>query len=277
MAHLSVVVITKNEELNMPDFLASHRFADEIIVVDAFSRDRTAEICRAAGATVILNDWPGFPKQWNVGMDAATGDWILIQDADNLPTAELVKAIKDIVARNDPAFDCYFIPRRNIAFGKWIKHCGWYPDAALPRLFRRGVARFDERKSVHEKLLFQGSAGRIEADIIHSAYSNVEEYVEKLNRYTTLEARDRAQVRKHAGGAWRILANKEIPWASKPSYMKHVLPFRPAARFLWMYLFRLGFLDGKHGFLVCALSSFYEAVVDAKVWLEDQTDGVFTG
>lgn len=267
MQTLSVVVITKNEEANMPSFLANHSFADELVVVDAFSEDRTAEICRGAGAKVIENEWPGFPRQWNVGIDAATGQWILIEDADQRVTPELVAAIKDLLSQERQEHDAYYIPRRNMAFGKWIRHCGWYPDLVYPRLFKRGVARFDENKSVHEKLSFSGTAGRMHADIIHDSYHSVEQYVRKLNHYTTLEAKDRLAARKGGIGFRQVLCDKRIPRLAKAAYLKHCMPCRPLLRFLWMYVFKLGFLDGRAGLRLCLLSAFYEVVTDAKVQL----------
>jgi len=264
---LSIVVITRNEEANMPDFLGNHSFADEVVVVDALSEDRTAEICRAGGAKVIENEWPGFPSQWNVGIDAATGEWILVQDADQRVTPELVAAIKDLLSREFQEHDAYYIPRRNLAFGRWIRHCGWYPDLSYPRLFKRGVARFDENKSVHEKLRFSVTAGRIHADIIHDSYQSVEQYVRKLNLYTTLESKDRLAARKSKIGFRQVLCDKRIPRSAKAAYLKHCMPCRPLLRFLWMYVFKLGFLDGRAGLRLCLLSAFYEVVTDAKVRL----------
>ncbi len=270
MATLSVVVITKNEEANMPEFLEAYSFADEIVVVDEYSEDRTAEICRAAGAKVIQNRKINLATQWNVAVDAATCDWILEQDADYRPTPELVAAIKEIVQKDDSEYNAYFIPRRNIVFGRSIRHCGWYPDLIRPHLFRRGTARFDERKGIHTKILFEGKAGRINADIIHCCYSSVEQYIARLNAYTTLDAKDRLAARKGKLGRWQVLTDKQIPRASKAAYLKHFLPCQPILKFMWMYVFKLGFLDGRHGFLLCVLASFYEVVVNAKVWLMER-------
>lgn len=267
MPTLSVVVITRNEEANMPDFLEAYSFADELVVVDEYSDDQTAEICRAAGAKVIQNHKINLATQWNVAVDAATCDWILEQDADYRPTPELVVAIRDIVDRDGAGHDAYFIPRRNFVFGKWIKHCGWYPDLCRPHLFRRGTARFDERKGIHTKLLYEGKAGVIKADILHYCYSSMEQYVARLNNYTTLEAKDRLAARNGRIGFWKVFRDKRIPRRSKAAYLKHFLPFQPILRFVWMYFFKLGFLDGRAGFQLCLLSAFYEVVTDAKVRL----------
>jgi len=267
MPRLSVVVITKNEEANMPEFLEGSAFADEIVVVDEYSQDRTAEICRAAGVKVIQNHKINMATQWNVGVDAATGDWIFKQDADYRLTPELVAAVKDILEDDRQEYDAYFIPRKNIFMGKWIKHCGWYPDLVHPQLFRRGTARFDERKGIHTKLLYEGKAGVIKADILHYCYSSMEQYVARLNNYTTLEAKDRLAARSGKIGFWKVLCDKRIPRSSKAAYLKHFVPFQPILRFLWMYVFKLGFLDGRDGFQLCLLSAFYEVVTDAKVQL----------
>lgn len=275
MATLSVVVITKNEEANMPEFLDAYSFADEIVVVDEYSEDRTVEICRAAGpkVKVIQNHKINLATQWNVALDAATCDWILEQDADYRPTPELVTAIKSIVEADDPEYDVYYIPRRNIAFGKWIRHCGWYPDLIRPHLFRRGKARFDERKGIHTKILYEGKAGIINADIIHYCYSSIEQYVDRLNNYTTLDARDRFAMRHGKTTFLQILWDPHVPWSAKGAYLKHFVPFSPLMRFLYMYVYKRGFLDGKHGLLLCTLSAFYEVVVNAKVWLMEMGIG----
>lgn len=262
-----MIVITRNEEANMPELLEGNSFADEIVVVDEYSEDRTAEICRAAGVKLIQNHKINMATQWNVALDAASGDWVFKQDADYRLTPELVAAVKEIVEKDDHRYDAYFIPRRNIFMGKWIRHCGWYPDLVHPQLFRRGTARFDERKGIHTKLLYEGRAGVIHADIIHHCYSSMEQYVARLNNYTTLEAKDRMAARNGALGFWEVLGDRSIPRSSKAAYLKHFLPFQPVLRFLWMYFYKLGFLDGKDGLQLCALSAFYEIVTDAKVRL----------
>ncbi len=267
MPTLSVVVITRNEEANMPEFLEAYSFADEIVVVDEYSDDRTAEICRAAGAVVIQNHKINLATQWNVAVDAATCDWILEQDADYRPTPELVSAVKEIVSRDGDGRDAYLIPRRNFVFGKWIRHCGWYPDYCRPHLFRRGTARFDERKGIHTKLLYTKEPGVIEADILHYCYSSMEQYISRLNNYTTLEARDRLAARQGKIGFWQIIRDRSIPRSSKGAYLKHFVPCQPLLRFLWMYVVKLGFLDGRAGFQLCVLSAFYEVVTNAKLRL----------
>ncbi len=257
----------------MAEFLEGNSFADEIVVVDEFSEDGTAEICRAAGVKLIQNHKINMATQWNVGVDAATGDWIFKQDADYRLTPELIAAIREILAEDRNEYDAYFIPRRNIFLGRWIKHCGWYPDLVHPQLFRRGTARFDDRKGIHTKLLYEGKAGVIKADILHYCYSSMEQYVARLNNYTTLEARDRITARKGKLGFRQVLADKRIPRSSKASYLKHFLPFQPILRFLWMYFFKLGFLDGKAGLQLSVLSAFYEVVTDAKVRLLMEEEG----
>ena len=181
---LSVAMITKNEEVNLPRTLASVRWADEIVIADSGSTDRTASIAESFGAKVFVNaPFPGHGEQKNVAIDRCTSDWVLLLDADELISAELAEEIRQVLAA--PAVhDAYWIPRLNLIFGRWMRHGGFYPDRKL-RLFRRGAARLSEGVGPHSTPQFAGQAGILRGDMLHYAYPTLAPYIEHMNRYST--------------------------------------------------------------------------------------------
>lgn len=181
---LSVAIITKNEEANIRRTLESVRWANEIILVDSGSTDRTCDIARELGAKVFVEDWKGFAAQKNSAIEKCTGDWILSLDADEEVSAELAQDIRN--KSNEKPDLAYFVPRRNLFLGRWIKHGGFYPDPKL-RLFRRGKGRFENR-AVHETVQVEGELGKLRADLIHHAYPTLSSYIEHMNSYSSLGA-----------------------------------------------------------------------------------------
>ncbi len=251
---LSVAIITLNEEGNLARTLGSVRFADEVIVVDSGSTDRTLEIARDAGAIVFSEPWQGFARQKNFAIDQCSGTWILSLDADEELSEALQQEIVSLL-RSRPQADAYRIRRRNLFLGRWMRFGGYYPDPKL-RLFRRqsvnGVAppRFAERP-VHETIAFNGICETLHHDLIHHAYPTIESYIEHMNRYSTLGAQI-AIGKGKTGRSW---------WAFQ--YNIAVIPF---FTFLWNYIFRGGFLDGREGFLQHLFHSFYTSWKYAKAW-----------
>ena len=156
---LSVAMIAMNEEANLPRTLESVKWADEIVVVDSGSRDRTIEIAQSFGAKTSYHAFGGHGEQKNVALDLCTSDWILLLDADEVLTPELQAEIRDLLA-GDPQFEAYWIPRLNLYFGKWIRHGGFYPDRKL-RLFKRGAARLSEGVGPHSTPQFTGPRGKL--------------------------------------------------------------------------------------------------------------------
>jgi glycosyltransferase involved in cell wall biosynthesis len=244
---LSVALITKNETANLPRTLASVRWASEIVVVDSGSTDTTLDIARDAGARVIEEPWKGFAAQKNSAIAHATGDWILSLDADEEVSPELAQEIQAILA-GEPAFSAYRIPRLNHFLGHPLRHGGYWPDPKL-RLFRRGTAQFADRP-VHEtmemieEMIGESAAplGRLRAPLIHHCYPTLTDYVEHMNRYSSIAA-EALVASGRCGSSWLWLA-----W--------HGL-LNPAATFLYNYVFRLGFLDGQAGLLQHVNHSFY--------------------
>ena len=244
MAKLSVITITLNEEQNIEACLESVRWADEIIVLDSGSTDRTVHIARRFTKKVFSVKWRGYGGTRNIGLDRAKGDWIFWLDADERVTPELAQEIREIILRNDPGIAGYGVARRAYFLGRWIRHCGWYPSR-VTRVFRRSTARFTENR-VHEALRLEGAVAYTRHDLIHFTDPDLHHYFEKFNRYTSLAAQDlREQGRKFS-----LLS----------------LLVRPPFTFIKMYLIRLGFLDGVEGFILCLLSSVYVFTKYAKLW-----------
>jgi glycosyltransferase involved in cell wall biosynthesis len=254
MPLLSVAIVTLNEEETLARTLASVAWAEEIVVVDSGSTDRTAEIARSYGARVIEREWPGFAAQKNFAIAQCIGAWVLSLDADEELTPELQQEIQKLLA-SGPALNAFYLKRRNYFLGRWIRHGGFYPDAKL-RLFRRNTAneaptpRFAER-AVHETIAFDGNAGTLDFDLIHHAYPTLTNYIEHMNRYSSLGA-EILTARGRTSRTW--IAFVINVWVV-PQYM-----------FQWNYFFRLGFLDGREGLLLHLYHAVYTSWKYAKAW-----------
>ena len=254
MPLLSVAIITCNEERNLARTLRSVAFADEVVVVDSRSTDRTVAIAEAAGARVIVRDWPGFAAQKNFALAQCTGDWSLSLDADEELAPELQTQIRLLLPSNPPA-DAFFLKRRNLFLGRWIRFGGYYPDAKL-RLFRKAAANFSagpqfEDRPVHETITFDGEAQKLDFDIIHHAYPSLHDYLEHMDRYSTLGA--------------ELLVTQGRTSRSWPAFYWNVLVV-PHLTFTWNYCFRLGFLDGREGLLLHLYHTAYVSWKYAKAW-----------
>jgi glycosyltransferase involved in cell wall biosynthesis len=225
---ISVIVITKDEEANIERCLSSVSWADEIVVVDSQSSDRTVEIARAYGARVIeTTNWPGFGPQKNRALAQAGGEWVLSLDADESVTLELREEIMAIVS-GGAEFDAYAIPRLSSYCGQFMRHGGWWPDY-VTRLFRRGKARFSD-DLVHEKLIVGGRTGRLKNHLVHFAFEDFEEVLRKMDQYSTASAR-------------MLYARGRTGSLSKAVFHAFWTFFRT-------YVLRAGFLDGSHGFML---------------------------
>lgn len=242
---LSAIVITRNEEARIGACLASLSFAGEIIVVDNASSDRTPEIAQDAGARVHhAPDWPGFGPQKNRALALATGDWVFSLDADETITPSLRESILAAV-RVPGAHQAFAVDRTSSYCGQVIRHAGWSPDWIV-RLFRRDAARFSD-DLVHERVLVQGSVGRLQGELMHRSFPDFESVLDKVNRYSTAGARSLAGRGKRASPAKAVGHGL---WA-----------------FLRTYVLQRGFLDGAMG-LALAISNaegtYYRYL---KLWL----------
>jgi glycosyltransferase involved in cell wall biosynthesis len=240
---LSVTVIAWNEEERLRACLESVAWADELIVVDAESTDKTVQLAREFTDKVWVRPWPGFARQKNFAIEQAAGEWVLSLDADERVTPELAARIRRILADDGPA-DGYRIPRRNIFWGAWVRHGGLYPDYQA-RLFRRRAGRFAE-DPVHESVTIAGRVETLAEPLEHRSYRDLEDFVRRSNRYSTLAAAD-----------WRR--------HRRPVRVRHLIG-KPLARFCTMYLVRGGVLDGWRGLVLAVLYAHYVFLRMAKAW-----------
>jgi glycosyltransferase involved in cell wall biosynthesis len=252
MPLLSVAIVTFNEEENLARTLASVSWADEILIVDSGSTDRTLEIARSFNATVLERPWPGFAEQKNFALAQCTGDWILSLDADEELSPELQQEIRHTLYARPPSSDAFYVKRRNLFLGRWIKHGGFYPDPKL-RLFRRNLARLPqfESRPVHETIRFTGPTSTFNYDILHHAYPTLSSYIEHMDRYSSLGA--------------HILVEKGRTSANIFTFFTRIVIF-PFFGFKWNYIVRLGFLDGREGFLLNLYHAAYASWKYAKAW-----------
>jgi glycosyltransferase involved in cell wall biosynthesis len=249
---LSAVLITKDEERNLPAALESLRFCDEVLVIDGGSSDRTQEIAANAGARVIVNaPWPGFVAQRNAAVDAARNDWVLAVDADERVTPALRDEIQAARAAGF-AQAGYRIPRVTRYLGRWIRGTDWYPDFQL-RLFDRREGRWEGRL-VHESVRVRGSVGRMRRELEHHPYADIAAHMRKIDMYTTLWAQQAYEEGRRTG-ALEMWAS--CCWA-----------------FLRNYLLKRGLLLGEAGLTVSTLNAFYTYSKLAKLKERSRRDGL---
>jgi glycosyltransferase involved in cell wall biosynthesis len=231
---ISAVIITFNEEENIQDAIRSVSWADEVVVVDCGSADRTVEIAKTAGAKLYKNEWRGYTAQKNWANEKARGEWILSLDADERVTPELKMEILHIM-ETGTEMDGYYIPRRARFLGRYIRHCHWYPDYQL-RLFRKNKSAWTGGL-VHERVEVEGKVGRLNNDLIHFTYKDIADQTDKLNRYSSLWALDAFRYGRKTGILNIIMSS--------------------AATFINVYFFRLGILDGFPGFVISRNLAYY--------------------
>jgi glycosyltransferase involved in cell wall biosynthesis len=228
---ISIIIITKNEEHDIRDCLASVTWADEVIVLDSGSTDKTLGIAKEYTKHVYSNtDWQGFGIQKNRALAYATGDWVLSLDADERISDELRAEIQHAISTENIAI--YSMPRLSSYCGKFIRHSGWWPDY-VARLFKRGSASFSN-DLVHERLVFDGTATQLSCSLMHTTYKDLDEVIAKINQYSTLGAKNSLQQGKRGSLASAI---GHALWA-----------------FIRTYILRAGFLDGAEG-LMLAISN----------------------
>lgn len=248
MSAISVVVNTRNEEKNLPRALRSvKKIADEVIVVDMHSEDRTRQIARQFGAKVYLHPPTGYVEPArNYAIAKATKDWVLLLDADEEIPSALAQKLTAITKSNATA-DYYRLPRKNIIFGKWIKHSRWWPDYNI-RFFRKGTVVWSE--IIHAVPETKGTGIDLKPTlsnaIVHHHYDSVEQYLERMNRYTTEHAK--ILVKNGYRFRWEDLIQK------------------PVAEFLSRYFAGQGYKDGLHGLALSMLQAFSELSLYLKVW-----------
>lgn len=247
MEKVTCIIPTFNEERHIADAIASVAWAQEILVVDSNSTDRTVEIARNAGARVIQREYGYSASQKNWAIPQASHPWIFLLDADERCTPELEREIKELLS-GTPPHDAYWIHRVNHFMGKRINYSGWQSDKVV-RLFKRDTCRYQDLK-VHAEIESTGSISKLKQKILHYTYTDLTNYLRKADRYTTWGALDRFEKFKKTG--------RTIGWP--------YLIFRPLGRFVRHYIWRLGFLDGIHGLVVSLLSSYNIFMRALKIW-----------
>lgn len=238
---ISATIITHDEERNLPRAIESLRCADEILVMDSGSSDRTVEIAEKLGARVIDSPWPGYAKQKNLAAERAANDWILSLDADESLSEALEAEIWQL-KKSGPQFDAYTMPRMARYLGRWIRHSGWYPDRKV-RLYHRAKATW-EGDFVHESVKVEGTLGHMEGNLLHFTCDSLSEHIRTMDRYTTLAAEQ------------LVASNQKVTWGR--------LILEPPWTFFNTYVMKAGFLDGVEGLAIANMAAVYNFLKYAK-------------
>lgn len=238
MRKLSVVIITLNEEDRLEDALKSCTgVADEIVVVDSYSTDKTCEIAEQYGARIFKNTFVDYGSQKNIALDYASYDWILNLDADERISDQLKNELTSFKNKTETDVDGFLINRKTAYLGKWITHSGWYPDRKL-RLFKKSKSRWQGR--IHEALILEGKTAHMPGDILHFTYRDITDHINRLNRYSEMQARDIVDKKK------------------KLLYLRSLL--LPPITFIRFYIWKRGVLDGLPGLVIALVSSWATAM-----------------
>lgn len=246
---ISVNIICRNEEKNIEDCLKSVLWADEIIVVDAESADRTLEIAKKYTDNVFVNKWEGFAKQRTFALEKSKKDWVLALDADERCSSGLKEEIVSFIASNNHNIKGFKLPRQNYFLGKWIKYGGWYPGYQL-RFFKRSNVKVSDRL-VHEGYEVDGDIGVMKNDIIHYTVQSVFDFMNRVNGYSNLQAEEKSK-------------NRNIGFLD--------IFIQPLKSFVVQYIFKGGFRDGLHGLMVYNFDAITRMLTYMKIW-EKQNKG----
>ena len=245
---LSVAIVARDEESNIGRTLASVRWADEIVLVDSGSKDRTREIAREHGARVIDEPWRGYVAQKQYAIEQCTKDWVLLLDADEEISPGLAEEIRAAIA-NPRDLNGFWLPRKNLFLGRWMRHGGFYPDPKL-RLFRNGMG-FVTGHDPHDRCELKSNVPQrtlqFTKAMVHYTYPTLSYYIGHMNRYSSL------------GADFAVAKGKR-------SFSIADIVIRPMATFFYNYVFRLGFLDGREGLLLHLYHSIYVSWKYAKAW-----------
>jgi glycosyltransferase involved in cell wall biosynthesis len=243
---LSIVILTKNIGNKVRNCLESVKWVDEIVIVDGGSIDATTDIAKEYTDKIIVSEFQGFDKERNKGTDAASGDWILQLDGDEVVTAEFRERLERLLAGDDEGCVSFKFRRKNIFLGRPMMHGGWYHYSA--HLFKKGYAKYEG--DIHEKLLVDGRQGTMEEGVRHYPFHSFSEFIERQNRYTSLQAEEMYR------------ANKEIPIKE----VMYNLKGRPLKLFWKMYIKKKGYKEKGHGFIFSVLFAWVHFLKWSKYW-----------
>lgn len=271
---VSVLIPTFNEEVHLADCLASVvGWASEIFVVDSYSTDGTQEIAANFGVQLVPHRFEGYAlqKNWALEYLGLKNEWVLILDADERVTPELRDEIAELLNANENTMAGYYLNRRFVFFGKWIRHCGWYPSWNM-RLFKHRLGRYELRE-VDEHVVLDGPARYCKHDLIHEDLRGIAAWIEKHNKYSSLNARIHLRIEEGSNSGElepRLFGSAAARKRFIKEYIWPHLPGRALFFFLYMYVFRLGFLDGRHGFHFCVMHAVFQQFVVVKEWEQEQ-------
>lgn len=246
---ISVAILTKNEEKNILDCLESVLWADEVVIVDDFSEDRTAEVAKSLSSNKKIKIFQkklenDFSSQRNYALSKTKYDWVLFVDADEIVSKQLRQEINDLLIDNSDKINGYFIKRQDFMWGKKINH-GEIGDIKLLRLAKKNAG--DWKGKVHEQWIIEGKASELNNALLHYPHQNISEFLKKINFYTTIRA-------------------NELFGSKVQTSLLEVMVY-PKAKFLVNYFIKLGFLDGMEGLIIAILMSFHSFLVRGKLWL----------
>jgi glycosyltransferase involved in cell wall biosynthesis len=271
---VSILIPIKNEAANLRRCLPSVAWADEVLVVDSQSTDASAQVAAEHGAQVVQFRFNGtWPKKKNWSLDTLPfrNEWVFILDADEVLPPEAEAEFRAIVTGPDHGVTGWWINRKFMFMGKWLKHA-YYPNWNL-RLFKHKLGRYEKLtdvdtqsgdNEVHEHVVVKGDTGRLRCEMLHYAFPSVDVFVEKHNRYSNWEAR--VALDRFLHGSSRQLQSSEVGLLRRLKQLSQRLPFRPLQRFCYVYFWQRGFLDGREGWYFARLHAFYEFLSVAKTY-----------
>ncbi len=248
MVKVSALVITRNEEGNIRRCLKSLSWADEVILVDAESQDRTAQIAREYTQRVYSHKWDGFVAQRNWTLKQAQYQWVFFLDADEVISPQLREELETLKDKEMGDYSGFEIPRRAFYLGGWVNHCGWYPNYQL-RFFDRKRGEWVEGM-IHERVEVRGRVGRLKGEILHYPYPNLSFHLQRMDSYSSLRAEELYQKGRRSH-FWDLL-------------------LRPIFKFLKMFFLRLGFLEGVRGFIISCFGAYYSFLGYAKLFEKER-------
>jgi glycosyltransferase involved in cell wall biosynthesis len=241
---ISAAIVCYNEERNIERCLKSLGWADEIVIVDSFSTDGTVDICKKYTDRVYQREWPGINKQKEYSVSLAENEWVLVIDADEAVSKELGDEIMHRLSADRGGYDGYFMKRHTFYLGRWINHCGWYPDYKL-RLFKKDKGYF-AGADPHDECFVDGKTTRLKGDLLHFTYQNISHQLKTIDSFS-----DTASSEMLKKGISLVLPK---------------MIFKPPVKFFETYIYKLGVLDGLPGFIISVLSSYYIFIKFAKLW-----------
>lgn len=260
---ISVVILTLNEEANLPQCLRSLTWCDDIIAIDSFSTDRTEAMCEAGNVRIYKHEFDGFGNQrnWVLNNVDIKHEWVLFLDADESVPEELKNEMLNAIDTNDQSVSAYRVARRFYMWNRWLKYSSLYPSYVV-RLVRKSGVRYVNRGHAETQTVV-GDIGTLKEDLIDSNQKGIEEWFNRQNRYSTQEAIYELSDREplHFKG---LIFGDSLARRKNLKRLVRSIPFRPSLYFLYSYIFRLGFLDGKAGYQFCRMKSVYQAMIVVK-------------